>query len=178
LQVIFADLGSLLNENDIEAFLGYVAENAKNLAIRLGKQGTLDKKVEKSLKQDLLAQEKSLLDEWLQLVSVSPGIPSRDPAVLNECRIVTMRAFSLLALQQIRYLGLSDPQTSNKEWAIRIMANVLDFGAQREASSQLLQALFDPEQPVSKSHVASLITQIVGLDENSQVKDIQEEAKE
>jgi len=65
--------------------MGYIGENAKNLACRLGKQGSLDKKVERALKLELMAQEKTPLDEWLQMVTVSPGIPSRDPAVLAEC---------------------------------------------------------------------------------------------
>ena len=65
LQVIFNDMAALISESDIESFLGYVAENAKNLACRLGKQGALDKKVERALKSELLAAEKAKLDEWL-----------------------------------------------------------------------------------------------------------------
>jgi len=66
--------------------LGYLSENAKNLACRLGKQGAIDKKVERSLKQELLAQEKSPLNDWIQTGALSLGVPTRDPAVLNECQ--------------------------------------------------------------------------------------------
>lgn len=52
-------------QNDIEAFLNYLSENAKNLACRLGKHGTLDKKVEKTIKQELTGAERVPLDEWL-----------------------------------------------------------------------------------------------------------------
>jgi len=56
-----------------------------------------------------MAQEKTPLDEWLQMVTVSPGIPSRDPAVLAECQTMAMYALNFKALQQIRFLGLNDP---------------------------------------------------------------------
>jgi hypothetical protein len=82
LQIIFNDLATFIQENDLDQFMGYLAENAKNLACRLGKQGALDKKVERSLKQELMALEKGPLDEWLQLVTVSPGNPSRDPSII------------------------------------------------------------------------------------------------
>ena len=49
----------------MEAFLTYLGENTKNLAVRLGKQGSLDKKVERALRLELQAQEKTPLDEWL-----------------------------------------------------------------------------------------------------------------
>ena len=55
LQLIFAEMASYLSDNDIESFMSYLGENAKNLACRLGKQGTMDKKVERALKMDLLA---------------------------------------------------------------------------------------------------------------------------
>ena len=85
IQVIFTDMHTFISENDIESFMGYLGENAKNLACRLGKQGNLDKKIERTMKIELMAQEKGALDDWLQLVAASPGIPSRDPAVIAEC---------------------------------------------------------------------------------------------
>ena len=63
----------------------YLSENAKNLACRLGKQGNLDKKVERATKLELMALERGPLDDWLQTIATSPGIPSRDPAVITEC---------------------------------------------------------------------------------------------
>ena len=83
----------------MEGFVGYLGENAKNLACRLGKQGSLDKKVERSFKLELMAQEKSVVDDWLQLIKVSPGIPSRDPQVIAECQRMTMHALNFKALQ-------------------------------------------------------------------------------
>ena len=50
LQAIFNDLSSFISENKLESFIGYLDENAKNLAVRLGKQGALDKKVERVMK--------------------------------------------------------------------------------------------------------------------------------
>lgn len=76
--------------------MGYLGENAKNLAVRLGKQSSLDKKVERALKQELMAQEKQPLEEWLQLVDVSPGIPSAGN--LEECERMTLHALNFLAL--------------------------------------------------------------------------------
>ena len=55
IQVIFTDMHTFISENDIESLMGYLAENAKNLACRLGKQGNLDKKVERTIKLELMA---------------------------------------------------------------------------------------------------------------------------
>lgn len=41
---------------------------------------------------------------------------------------MTMHALNFKALQQIRFLGLNDPTVSSKEWAIRIMARIVDMG--------------------------------------------------
>ena len=74
-----------------------------------------------------------------------------------------MRAFNVKALQQLRFMGLNDTQVISKEWAIRLMANVVDFGEQREASVQLLAHLLSFDDPVSKSEVARLIKTLLGL---------------
>ena len=58
---------------------------------------------------------------------------------------MTMHALNYKALQQIRFLGLNDPTVSTKEWAIRLMANVVDFAEQRETCGQLLALLFNPD---------------------------------
>jgi len=145
--------------------MGYLGENAKNLACRLGKQGALDKKVERSFKLELMALERTPLDEWLQLVSVSPGNPSRDPSTIQECREMAMHAFNLKALQQLRFLGLTDPQVNTKEWAVRLMANQVDFGELKETSGQLVAHLFHPDMPVSKGDVCSLLKTLLGMNE-------------
>ena len=38
---------------------------------------------------------------------------------------MTMHALNFKALQQIRYLGLSDKAVQTKEWALRLMINTL-----------------------------------------------------
>ena len=45
---------------------------------------------------------------------------------------MTMRALNVMALTQGRFIGLNDPQVSNKEWAIRIMAKIIDKGQHDE----------------------------------------------
>ena len=45
---------------------------------------------------------------------------------------MTMHALNYKALQQIRFMGLNDATVNTKEWAIRLMANVVDFAEQRE----------------------------------------------
>ena len=51
---IFVQLGACVQEKRFHDFFDYAADNIKNLAVRLGKQGAMDKKVEKSIKQRLL----------------------------------------------------------------------------------------------------------------------------
>ena len=172
LQTIFGDLGSLVQEKDLEAFLAYLGENAKNLAVRLGKQGSLDKKVERALRLELQAQEKAPLEEWLQLVAVSPGVPSADN--LAECQKMALHALNLTALQMGRFLGLQDV----KEWAIRLMANVVSMGQAANAGSggsvlqedkleaiqNLLSLLYNAENraTLSKADVANVIRILIG----------------
>ena len=110
--------------------MAYLSDEAKNLAVRLGKQG-LDKKVEKAMKQDMLVLFRRDLDEWMQTTSVSPGTPSADEAVYQECRLMSMNAFNFLAVKEGCYLGLHGDAASGKEWAMRIMGNVINFGERK-----------------------------------------------
>ncbi len=80
---------------------------------------------------------------------------------------MSMRALNLKALQQIRFLGLNDPTIATKDWAIRIMINVVDMEEKQEAAMQLLNLLFNPEAMVAKAEVASLIKTILGREEES-----------
>jgi hypothetical protein len=47
---IFVELGVRIKENRFNEYFDIIAENIKNLAVRLGKQGVMDKKVEKATK--------------------------------------------------------------------------------------------------------------------------------
>jgi hypothetical protein len=58
--LIIEQLFTLLINKEIKDFVEVLSEEVKNLAARLGKTGTLDKKVEKQIKSDLLAQFKTL----------------------------------------------------------------------------------------------------------------------
>jgi hypothetical protein len=58
--LIIEQLFTLLINKEIKDFVEVLSEEVKNLAARLGKTGTLDKKVEKLIKSDLLAQFKTL----------------------------------------------------------------------------------------------------------------------
>ena len=64
LTAIFSELQGFVHANDLEQFVAFLSEEAKNLAVRLGKQG-LDKKVEKAIKIELMALFRKDLDEWL-----------------------------------------------------------------------------------------------------------------
>ena len=80
-----------MTEQDPEAFLGYLGENTKNIACHLGKPGQLDKKVERALKQEIMATERVPIDEWL-----TKAEPSQTVAI---CRSMTMHTINFLALQ-------------------------------------------------------------------------------
>lgn len=80
---------------------------------------------------------------------------------------MSMRALNLKALQQIRFLGLNDPSIASKDWAIRIMINVVDMEEKQEAAMQLLNLLFNPETMVAKAEVASLIKTILGREDET-----------
>jgi len=53
----------LLDAKDLPGFVVLLSEEIKNLGCRLGKTGPLDKKLEKSLKQDLLVKCKNACEE-------------------------------------------------------------------------------------------------------------------
>jgi hypothetical protein len=77
---------------------------------------------------------------------------------------MSMRALNLMALKQIRFMGLTDRSIGSKDWAIRIMVNVVDMGDRQESAIQLLNLLFNPDVMVSKTEVAKLIKAILNED--------------
>jgi len=58
-------LGYLCTERSFDDFFAYLGENIKNTAVRLGKQGTMDKKVERACKQSLMERFTRPLTEFL-----------------------------------------------------------------------------------------------------------------
>lgn len=50
---------------DLLGFVTMLSDEIKNLGFRLGKTGPIDKKVERQMKQDLLAKFKSQAEELL-----------------------------------------------------------------------------------------------------------------
>ena len=79
---------------------------------------------------------------------------------------MSMRALNLMALKRIRFMGLTDRSIGSKDWAIRIMVNVVDMGDRQESAIQLLNLLFNPDVMVSKTEVAKLIKAILNEDQN------------
>ena len=80
---------------------------------------------------------------------------------------MAMRALNLKALQQTRFVGLNDASIASKDWAIRIMVNVVDMADKHESALQLLNLLFNPDVMVSKTEVAQLIKTILGMVETT-----------
>ena len=111
----------------MDQFIEYLTEEGKNLAARLGKT-SLDKKVEKAIKQELMAKFYKELEEWLQTTKDSPGNLSNNEERYNECRAISMNAFNFLAVKSDCFLGLTGDNVNGKDWAFKILANVIDFG--------------------------------------------------
>lgn len=103
------------------------------------------------------------LDEWLQISKVSPGNPSNTDERYQECRSVAMNAFNFLAVKSDCYLGLTGENANGKDWAIKILANVIDFGEKNQVSLDLLRNLFpeDPTTELSKADIVDLLAQLV-----------------
>lgn len=74
-------------------------------------------------------------------------------------------------------MGLND---CNKEWAVRLMANVVELGQvcktrqqtkAKEASVNILIQLFNKDLPVSKGEVARLLKTFLGMDQAEEEDD-------
>ena len=80
---------------------------------------------------------------------------------------MAMHALNLKALHKLRFMGLNDPGVHTKEWALRLMANLLDKGEENEemlsASGRLVNYVFHPEDPVSKIEVSNLIKKLLQM---------------
>jgi hypothetical protein len=90
------------------------------LAARLGKQGAIDKKVERQIRLDLTERCKQKLDEFIKDSS-----KSQSSNVVRECRLAFATALNLLSLKQNCFLGFEGDQATIEDWTVRIRANVL-----------------------------------------------------
>ena len=59
---------------------------------------------------------------------------------------MSMNAFNYLAVRQGCYMGLNGEAANGKEWSMRIMSSIINFGEKKEVSLQLLKLLFPTEQ--------------------------------
>ena len=132
------------------------------MAARLGKS-SLDKKVEKATKQDLMAKFFKEFEEWQQATKDSPGSSSNTPERYQECRCVAMSALNFLAVKSDCYLGLTGESANGKDWAIKILANVIEFGEKNQSSLDLLRLLFpeDSKAELSKEDVADMLSKLI-----------------
>jgi len=99
-----------------------LGEETKNLAARLGKQGAIDKKVEKQIRLDLTEQCKLKLDEFMKTAAKSQSSAGEK---VRECRFAFAAALNLMALKHNCFLGFEGDQATIEDWTVRIRANVL-----------------------------------------------------
>ena len=93
-------------ERHFDEFFGYLAENIKNTAVRLGKQGTMDKKVERAIKQSLLERFTTPLTEFCTSKN-EEGLPEiAGKELTGGLRMAVSRVMNLLAVEDGSYLGL------------------------------------------------------------------------
>lgn len=91
-----------------------MSEELKNLGFRLGKTGPLDKKVERSIKTDLLAKFKTAADEAIKAQSTYESL---------------LNTVYYLSVLQGCFTGLS---AENEDWALKIQANLLDADTRKQ----------------------------------------------
>ena len=93
------------------------------------------------------------------MTKVDPGEPSTEEAVYLECRTMSMSAFNFLAVRQGCYMGLNGEAANGKEWAMRIIWNVVNFGEKKEVSLQLMKLLYPTELglAISKNDVNEIL---------------------
>ena len=70
-----------------------------------------------------------------------------------------MNAFNFLAVKSDCYLGLSGENANGKDWAMKILANVIEFGEKNQVSLDLLRGLFpeDSTTELSKTDIVNLL---------------------
>ena len=146
---IFLQLNSCVQEKRFTDFFSSIAENVKNLAIRLGKQGVMDKKVEKAIKQGLLVEfEKPVLD-WMQSKDAE-GLPEGKidaPQLVLQMKKVTAQVFNWFMILQGFYLGLTSEQVISEDWAVKLTAQVaiMTNEDKKELVESLIQNLYSED---------------------------------
>lgn len=116
-----------------------LGEETKNLAARLGKQGAIDKKVERQIKIDLMEKCRQSHEDFVHSFKQSP-------ARLGDYREAYVNAINLLSLRLCCFLGFSGEQATSEEWAVRIRVNVIKLvgcsQAKQDAMQELLKTLY------------------------------------
>ena len=69
-----------------------------------------------------------------------------EPRAHRCVRWVDNNAFNFLAVKDGCYMGLQGDMVNGKEWAMRIMGNVINFGERKEVSLALLKLLYPAEK--------------------------------
>lgn len=102
-------------------------------------------------------------EEWQQATKDSPGCPTNAPERYQECRSVAMSALNFFAVKSDCYLGLAGESADGKDWAIKILVNVVEFGEKTPLSVELLRLLFPEDQnaELSKEEVSNLLSKLV-----------------
>ena len=74
-----------------------------------------------------------------------------------------MCTFNFMAVKEGCYMGLHGEAVNGKEWAIRIMGNIITFGEKKEASLTLLKLLYPTEkdQQISKNDVNEILKELL-----------------
>lgn len=94
---ILGTLSQLVTDKNLDKFMEYLGEETKNLAARLGKQGAIDKKVERQIRLDLIERCRQMHDDFIQESKKSARLPAVRSAFAN--------ALNLQSLRQGCYLG-------------------------------------------------------------------------
>ena len=113
---ILGTLSQHVTDKSLDKFVDYLGEETKNLAARLGKQGPIDKKVERQIRLDLTERCRQLHEDFLR--------ESKSSTKLKSSRTAFANALDLQTLRQNCYLGLNGEA---EEWAVRIRVNVLSI---------------------------------------------------
>lgn len=125
IQEIFNTLGTMITERKFEEFFAFAGENVKNLAVRLGKQGAMDKKVEKQIKATLLQDFKEPLDKW---VAGSTDFNIKD--VVAECKKGSALCLNFMLIVSNCFLGFTGENT--EDWQLNLLVQALSAVTESE----------------------------------------------
>ena len=86
----------MLGAKDLRGYMTYLSEEVKNLAARLGKVGVIDKKVEKSIRAELV----TIFEDQLVSENPTPHAEVSLKAVQANCYLALPKAEWAMTLQQ------------------------------------------------------------------------------